>query len=140
FRSTGGGPFTRGDFTFVNAKERLAAGTPAARITGMRLTLRPRRGVGVLNATLTVRARICGLRGMALLRFAQSSSPVGRDRPVDVLTRWHDELPHDGGCVTHQIRRPLSGFPGGRRYTVSLSARTTGRRWSGPVVRHVDAG
>ena len=138
--STGGGPFTKGDFTFVNAKEQLAAGAPAARIAGMRLGLGPRGGVGVSDATLTVRVRICGAPGMALVRVTQRSSPVGRERPVDVLTRWHDELPHDGGCVTHRIRRALSRFPGGRRYTLALSARTTGRAWSRPVVRHVDAG
>jgi hypothetical protein len=140
FRSTGGGPFTRGDFTFVNAAERLAPGTPAARVASMRVALRPRGGVGVSDAFLDVRARICGPPGMALLRVTQSSSPLGRNRPVDVLTRWHDELPHDAGCVTHRIQRLLTGFPGGRRYTLSLSARTTGRKWSRPVVRHVDAG
>jgi len=93
FRSTGGGPFTRGDFTFVNAKERLPSGTPAARIAGMGLRLRPRRGVGVSSAVLTVRVRICGLPGMALMRFAQGSSPVGRDRPVDVLSAGTTNCP-----------------------------------------------
>jgi hypothetical protein len=140
FRSTGGGPFTRGDFTFVNATERLGAGTPAARVAGMRVGLRPSRGIGVSNVWLRLRVRICGLPGMALVRVTQSSSPVGRDRPVDVLTRWHDELPHRGGCATHLIERPLTAFPGGRRHTLSLRARTTGRKWSRPVVRHVDAG
>jgi hypothetical protein len=124
----------------VNARERLATGTPAARIAGMRLTLRPRGGVGVSEAVLAVHARICGLPGMALMRFVQRSSPIGRDRPVDVLVRWHDELPHAGGCVTHRIERLLSGFPGGRRYTLSLRTRTTGRQWSRPLVRHVEAG
>jgi hypothetical protein len=138
FRSTGGGPFTRGDFTFVNATERIPADAPAARIASMRLALGPRGGVGVEFATLTVRIRVCGAPGMALLRATQRSSPVGRDRPVDLLTRWHDEVPHDGGCVTHRIRRPMIGFPGGRRYTLSVSARTTGRMWSRPMVRHVD--
>jgi hypothetical protein len=140
FSSTGGGPFTRGDFTFVNATEHLAAGTPAARIAGMKLSLRPRRGVGVSTAFLGVRVRVCGLPGMALLRVTQSSSAVGRNRPVDVLTRWHDELPQASACATHTIQRPLMGFPGGRRYTLSVRARTTGRNWSRPVARYVDAG
>src|SRR5215212_5013380 len=140
FQSTGGGPFTRGDFTFVNGKEQLPADAPAARVGRVRLAMSPRHRIGAAEAFLTVRARVCGLPGMALVRATQRSSPVGRDRPVDVLTRWHDELPQEGRCATHRFRRAMSAFPGGRRYTLSVRARTTGRKWSRPVVRHVDAG
>jgi hypothetical protein len=139
FSSTGGGPFTSGDFTLIDAKERLPQGAPAARITAMRLALRPARVIRAGGGALTVRARICGASGIALLRFRQSSSPAGRDRPVGVATRWRDELRHDRGCRTHRVTWPLGAYPGGRRYRVTLSARTSGRRWSQAVVRSVDA-
>lgn len=138
FRSTGAGPFTSGDFTLVNATERLPAGAAATRIAAMHVTLRPRR-IGVSTAVLSVRARVCGQPGVALFRLVERSSPTGRSRPVDLLVRRHDEQRHDGRCVTHRMERLLSGFPGGRRYTVSLRARTSGRKWSRPVVRYVDA-
>lgn len=138
FSSTGGGPFTRGDFTFVNVNERLAFGTPGAHVSNVHLSLRPRHG-GASEVTLIVRARVCGQAGMALFRVTQSSSPMGRNRPVDVLTKWHDELPQDATCQTQRIKRLLTDFPGGRRYTISLRARTTDRKWSKPVVASVDA-
>ncbi len=138
FRSTGGGPFTRGDFTFVNAKEHLAAGSPAARVSILGMVLRP-HNIGASEVSLIVRVRVCGQPGMALFRATQSSSPMGRNRPVDVLTKWHDELPQDGTCATQRIKRLLTDFPGGRRYTISRRARTTGRKWSTSVVAHVDA-
>ena len=106
----------------------------------MRLSLRPRRLAGHSTGLLSARFRLCGLSGSALLRFAQSSSPVGHDGPVGVRTSWRQQLRHDSGCETHQVTWQLPSFPGGRRYRVSLRARTTGRQWSRGVVRHVDAG
>jgi hypothetical protein len=139
FVSTGGGPFTKGDFTLVDAKERLARGTPAASIERMRLGLRPRRLAGRYDGTLAVRVRVCGLPGTALLRFTQTSSPFGHDRPVGVRTSWETQVRHDAGCETHLVSWRLSPFPGGRRYRVALRARTSGRAWSSPVLRRLDA-
>lgn len=138
FRGTGGGRFKKGDFTLVDGKEYLAPGTPSAAVIAMRVRVRPRRLAGFPTGALVLRARVCGLPGMALLRFTQRSSPAGANRPVGVSTRWQDELRHDGACMTHRVTWPLAAYPGGRRYRVSLSVRTTGRRWSRPAVRHVD--
>jgi hypothetical protein len=139
FSSTGGGPFTSGDFTVVDAKERLPQGTPPARLVRMELSLRPRRLAGGSVARLVVRARVCGLPGTALLRFAQTTSPVGRNRPVGVATRWQDELRHESRCQAHRVIRILDGYPGGRRYRLALTVRTTGRTWSRVAMRFVDA-
>jgi hypothetical protein len=139
FNSTGGGPFTSGDFTLVDAREQLSDSAPVARIVSMRLSLRPRNIVGSPRAVLTARARICGRPGTALLRFAQASSPAGRDRPVSVRTEWQDQLRHERPCETHRVNLPLTRFPSGRRYRIELTARTSERRWSGTVVRRVDA-
>jgi hypothetical protein len=139
FDSTGGGPFTSGDFTLVDAGEQLSDSAPAAWIVSMRLSLRPRNIVGSPRAVLTARARICGRLGTALLRFAQASSPAGRDRPVSVRTEWQDQLRHERPCETHRVNPPLTRFPSGRRYRIELTARTSERRWSRTVVRRVDA-
>jgi len=139
FNSTGGGPFTSGDFTLIDAKEQLPATAPVARIVSMRLTLRPRKIVGSPRGLLTARARICGRPGTALLRFTQSSSPAGHDRPVAMRREWQDQLRHRRPCETHRVPPPLTRYPGGRRYRVTLSARTSERRWSRTAVRRVDA-
>jgi hypothetical protein len=139
FISTGGGPFTSGDFTLVDARERLPAGTPAARLVRMNVMLHPRRLAGRVVGALVVSARVCGLRGTALLRFVQTASPVGRDRPAGVVTRWQDELRHASGCQKHRVIRILEGYPGGRRYRLALRARTSGRTWSRIATRFVDA-
>jgi hypothetical protein len=139
FDSTGGGPFTSGDFTLVDARERLPDSAPAARVVSMRLSLRPRRILGSPHGVLTARVRICGRPGTALLRFVQSSSPAGRDRPVSVRREWQDQLRHQRPCETHRVNLPLTSWPGGRRYRVTLSARTSERRWSRTVMRRVDA-
>jgi hypothetical protein len=139
FRSTGGGPFISGDFTLVDAKEQLSPQTPAASVERMSVSLRPRRLSGHSDGALVARVRVCGLPGTALLRFSQTSSPVGQDRPTGVHTSWETQLRHDAGCETHLVSWRLASYPGGRRYRVGLRARTTGRRWSPPLVRRVDA-
>jgi hypothetical protein len=139
FRSTGGGPFTRGDFTLVDAKERLSAAAPAATIERMSVALRPRHLAGRSDGELALRVRLCGLPGTALLRLAQTSSPVGHDRPAGVRTSWETQLRQSTACQTHDVSWRLPRYPGGRRYRVALSARTTGRRWSETVVRRADA-
>lgn len=139
FDSVGAGRFTSGDFTLVDARERLPAGAAAARIAGVRLTLRPRRLAGASEARLVLRARICGRPGIALLRYSQSTSPAGRDAPLWVRTRAQDELRHARRCQIHRVLLPLTLYPGGRRYRVTLRARTTGRSWSRSVSRRLDA-
>jgi hypothetical protein len=139
FRSTGGGPFTSGDFTLTNVDERLPDGTPAARIEGVRLALRPRRLSGHSFGSLALRVRLCGVPGTALLRFAQATSPTGHDRPAGVRTEWEDQLRQEQACETHVVTWALTPYPSGRRYRVTLSARTTGRDWSRTVVRRVEA-
>jgi hypothetical protein len=128
--STGGGPFTRGDFTLVDARERLPGGAPRARVTALRAT--------GWHAGLTLRVRLCGAPGMALLRFSLASSPFEHNRPVGERASWGDELRQTASCSVHRIRRPLGGSPGGRRYRVTVRARTTGQRWSTRVVRLAD--
>ncbi|MEA2330848.1 MAG: hypothetical protein QOH58_986 [Thermoleophilaceae bacterium] len=138
FEATGGGPFTSGDWTLVNGRERLPEGTPAARVARLRV----RQGLAGVSPrpdrALALRVRICGLPGSALLRLTQTSSPIGRDRPVGVRTRWHAQLRHDRRCATHRVDWPLTRLAGNRRYRVTVSARTTGRAWSKAVVRSVD--
>ncbi len=139
FDSTGGGPFTRGDFTLVDAREHLTSGSPVARLGRVRLALRPGHLAGHSEGALEIRARVCGAPGTALLRFTQASSPAGRKRPVDSRTTWLTKLRHTGACESHVLTRRLGRFPGGRRYRVTMSARTTARRWSPKVTRSVDA-
>jgi hypothetical protein len=128
--ATGGGPFTRGDFTLVDVRERLPAGAAKARVTALR--------VGGTRTGLRLRVRLCGTPGMALLRFTLASSPFGRERPVGERSYWGDELRQTAACVTHVVQRPLGRDPGGRRYRLTVRARTTGERWSEPVVRRAD--
>lgn len=128
--STGGGPFTRGDFTLVDARERLPAGAAKARVPAFR--------AGGTRTGLRLRVRLCGAPGMALLRFSLASSPFGRDRPVGERASWGDELRQTAACSTHLIQRPLGRYPGGRRYRLTVRARTTGQRWSERVVRRLD--
>lgn len=139
FDSTGGGPFTSGDFTLVDAKEQLPDTAPVARVVSMHLALRPRGILASPRGILTARARICGRPGTALLRFAQTSSPAGRDHPVSLRREWQDQLRHRRPCETHGVTLPLARFPGGRRYRIALTARTSERRWSRTVARRVDA-
>jgi hypothetical protein len=139
FISTGGGPFTSGDLTVVDAKERLPAGAPAARITEMRLAMRPRRLAGRRDGAVLIRVRVCGQPGIALVRLSLTSSPAGHDVPVGVRVHREVKLRHTGACRTHRVEHPLEAYPAGRRYRVMVRARTTGRRWSGSVTRQFDA-
>jgi hypothetical protein len=100
--------------------------------------LRP-HNIGASEVTLVISAKVCGRPGMALFRVTQKSSPMGHNRPVDVLTKWHDELPQAKPCQIQRVKRPLTDFPGGRRYTIALRARTTATRWSKPVTDHADS-
>jgi hypothetical protein len=127
FYSTGGGPFTRGDWTLVNVDEQLPKGTPAARLSRARVRVTAERVSGRTLGVLAARLRICGKRGIALVGVA-----VAR-------TRWQAKLRHSGSCSTHRITRPLGAWRAGQRYRVGLRARTTARQWSRTVVKRVDA-
>ena len=127
FQSTGGGPFTRGDWTLVNVDEQLPKGTPAARIARTRVRVTPGRVSGRNVGVLQARVRVCGRPGIALLSFA-----VAR-------THWQSKLRHSGSCSTHRVTRQLGAWRAGRRYRVGLRARTTARQWSPTVVKRVDA-
>ena len=64
----GGGPFTSGDLVVVDAVERLPAGAPTARVRVLGLASTPQVGLVMALQGPTVRVRVCGAAGMALLR------------------------------------------------------------------------
>jgi hypothetical protein len=115
--STGGGPFLRGDFTIFDAPDGSPAPPPPTRIERMRLALEEFRE----SSALTLRARVCGRRGVAVLLL--------RERGAAKVRRL--ERHQDRRCQTHRVYwRPAGRFDGGRRYRVDVRARTTGRVWS----------
>jgi hypothetical protein len=139
-RDTGGGPFTSGDLVVVDAIERLPAGSPTARVRVLGLGMgRPR---GVLVATQTgpsVRVRVCGAPGVALLRLTQRTSPPGRKAPTWVRASWQDERRQDRPCQIHRVSSPVASSGVGR-HRIRVRARTTGRRWSREAERTFDLG
>lgn len=137
-RHTGGGPFTSGDLTVVDAIERLPAEAPAARVRLLRLP-HPRPGLIQTRRGPSVRVRVCGAPGIALLRVTQRTSPTGRDTPVWVRSSWQDERRHDERCQIHRLGSPLAGSATGR-HRITVRARTAARRWSPTAVRVVDLG
>jgi hypothetical protein len=138
-RHTGGGPFTRGDLIVVDAIERLPAGAPTARVRVLGLGSRPEVGLVTALHGPTVRVRVCGAPGMALLRVRQRMSPPGRDRPAWVRGSWQDERRQDARCQVHRIKSPFDGSATGR-HRITVRARTTGYRWSRQAVRVFDLG
>ena len=136
-RHTGGGPFTSGDLVVVDAIERVPAGAPRARVRI--LGVGPRSGVGLDTTRVgpSIRVRVCGAPGMALVRVDQRASPLGRNTPGWTRAGWQDELRQDRPCRVHRIGSPLAGSTSGR-HRVQVRVRTTGRRWSRPVVRVFD--
>ena len=137
-RPAGGGRFTSGDLTVVDAKERLPAAAAAARIEFVRLA-HPRPPLIQTPSGPSLRVRVCGGHGMALLRFRQRTSPPGRNGPIWVRGSWQDERRHDGRCRTHLATSPFGSATVGR-HRVTVRARTSGRRWSRPVTTVVDLG
>jgi hypothetical protein len=135
-RHTGGGPFTSGDLVVVDAIERVPAGAPRARV---RILGVGPRAVGLVTTSHgpTVRVRVCGAPGMALVRVEQRTSPPGRNTPGWIRGSWQDELRQDRRCRVHRIRSPLAGSTTGR-HRITVRVRTTGRHWSRPAVRVVD--
>jgi hypothetical protein len=137
-RHTGGGPFTRGDLTVVDAVERLPATAPTARVRVLRL-VHPRTGIPPDANALRIRVRVCGAPGIALLRLTQRTSPTGRNGRIWLRGGWRDELRQDRRCQRHWITSPLASSAAGR-HRVTVRARTTGRRWSRTVVAKVELG
>jgi hypothetical protein len=139
-RHTGGGPFTSGDLMVVDAIERLPRGAPAARVRILDLgPTRPGAGLVTVRNGPTIRVRVCGGPGMALVRVTQRTSPPGRDTPMWVRGSWQDERRQDARCQTHRISSPVTGSASGRN-RITVRARTTGRRWSRVAVRVFDLG
>jgi hypothetical protein len=135
-RHTGGGPFTSGDLTVVDAVERLQPGAPAARV---RLLPEVRQQPGLIQTRSGpgIRVRVCGAPGTALIRVSQRTSPSGRDTPVWFRGSWQAERRQTARCQIHRLISPLGSAVSGRhRFTVR--ARTTGRRWSESAVRTGD--
>jgi hypothetical protein len=137
-RDTGGGPFTSGDLTVVDAIERLPAGAASARVRLLRET-RPRPGLVQTLKGPRVRVRVCGAPGIALLRVTQRTSPSGRNAPIWVRGSWQDERRQDARCQIHRLSSPLGSAITGR-HRITVRARTTGRRWSPMAARVVDLG
>jgi hypothetical protein len=135
-RHTGGGSFTSGDLTVVDAIERLPAGAASARVRILREThLRP----GLVQTGPSIRVRLCGVPGIALLRVTQRTSPTGRNAPIWVRGSWQDERRQDARCQIHRLSSPLGSALNGR-HRITVRARTTGRRWSRTAARVVDLG
>lgn len=132
-RHTGGGRFTSGDLTVVDAVERVPSAAPS---TGARV-VRLAHGPAVTQDRLRIAVLVCGARGMAMLRLTQRISPTGRDAPVWLRGHWREKLRHDRRCQVHRLDSPLSSSAAGR-HRVTVRARTTGRRWSRSVVEMID--
>lgn len=136
-RPTGGGPFTSGDLTVVDAIERLPAGSPIARVRVLGVS--PPVGPLTTRQAPSVRVRVCGAPGIALLRVTQRTSPTGRKAPAWVRASWRDERRQDKRCQIHRISSPVGSSAVGRHH-ITVRARTSGRRWSRMAVRVVELG
>jgi hypothetical protein len=133
---TGGGPFTSGDLTVVDAIERLPGPAPGARVRILP-EVRQRPGLIQTRSGPGVRVRVCGAPGIALIRVTQRTSPSGRNAPVWFRGRWQDERRQTVRCQVHRLTSPLGSAVSGR-HRFRVRARTTGRRWSGIALRTVD--
>jgi hypothetical protein len=137
---TGGGPFTSGDLVVVDAIERLPADASGTRVRIVDAGPRaPQAGLVTVLHGPTVRVRVCGAPGMALVRVTLRTSPPGRNAPAWVRGSWQDERRQDKPCQTHRIGSPMASSAIGR-HRVAVRARTTGRRWSRQAVRTFDLG
>jgi hypothetical protein len=125
--STGGGPFLRGDLTVFDAPDGSPAPPPPTRIERMHIALKEFR----TSSALTLRARVCGRRGIAVLLLRQRETRTGPKGTLRIATARRLERPQHRRCQTHRMYWRLPDrFDGGRRYRVDLRARTTGRVWS----------
>jgi hypothetical protein len=125
--STGGGPFLRGDLTVFDAPDGSPAPPPPTRIERMHIALKEFR----TSSALTLRARVCGRRGIAVLLLRQRETRTGPKGTLRIATARRLERPQHRRCQTHRMYWRLADrFDGGRRYRVDLRARTTGRVWS----------
>lgn len=137
-RPTGGGPFTSGDITVVDAIERLPADAARARVTRLKIGFAGGGPFTTGNA-VSFRVRVCGAPGITRLRLTQRVSPTGRSGPTWTRTSWQDERRQDRPCAVHRLISPLPGSGAGRQL-ITVRARTTGRRWSRAAVRRIDLG
>jgi hypothetical protein len=109
-RHTGGGPFTSGDITVVDAIERLPPGSPTAGLRLLGLT-HPRSGLATTLNGPSIRVRVCSAPGIALMRVTQRTSPAGRNAPVWVRGSWQDERRQDASCQIHRLSSPVGSSP-----------------------------
>jgi hypothetical protein len=135
---TGGGPFTSGDLTVVDAIERLPAAVPAARVRLLRIA-RPRPGLIQTRSGPSLRVPVCGAPGMALLRVRQRTSPPGRGAPVWMRGELAGRAASGGALPGPPAELALGSATVGR-HSIAVRARTTGRRWSRRARRAVDIG
>ena len=139
-RPTGGGPFTSGDLVVVDAIERVPARAPRSRVRILGVgPPSPQAGFVTALQGPTVRVRVCGAPGMALVRVTQRTSPPDRKAPAWIRGSWQDERRQDSRCRIHRISSPLGSSAVGR-HRIAVRARTTGRRWSRQAVRVFDLG
>jgi hypothetical protein len=125
--STGGGPFIRGDVTVFDAPDGSPDPPPPTRITRMRVDL---EAFGSRTA-LTLRARVCGRRGFAVLLLRERATQAGPNgAPRTARVRRLERL-QERRCQTHRVTWRLADrLDHRRRYRVAVRARTTGRVWS----------
>ena len=127
--STGGGPFISGDLTVFDAPDGPPEPPPAARITRLGVTAVARHA----STVVTIRARVCGRRGFAVLLVRERAMRVGT---TSATGQRRLERRHDRRCQTHRVNwRTADRFDGGSRYRVGVRARTTGRTWSRGLMR-----
>jgi hypothetical protein len=127
--STGGGPFISGDLTVFDAPDGSPEPPPPARVPRLGVTVAARRA----STVVTIRARVCGRRGFAVLLLREPAMRVGTTAATGERRL---ERRHARRCQTHRVHwRTADRLEGGSRYRVGVRARTTGRVWSRGLVR-----
>jgi hypothetical protein len=120
----------------VDAIERLPPGSPTAGVRLLGLT-HPRSGLATTLNGPSIRVRVCGAPGIALMHVTQRTSPAGRNAPVWVRGSWQDKRSQDASSQIHRLSSPVGSSAIGR-HRITVRARTTGRRWSRIAARVVD--
>ena len=125
--STGGGPFIGGDLTVFDAPDGSPEPPPPARVTRMHVALDAHRAGG----ELTLRARVCGRRGFAVLLLRERAARARPNGARETAKMRRLERPQHRRCQIHRVIWRIAGrFDNAQRYRVDLRARTTGRVWS----------
>jgi hypothetical protein len=125
---TGGGPFLRGDLTVFDAPDGSPGPPPAAHITRLGVAVTASRA----RTVVTIRARVCGRRGVAVLLLRERGARVGTTAAAHERRL---ERRQNRRCQMHRVHWRAARVDGVSRYRVAVRARTTGRVWSRGVVR-----